>query len=125
MLFRSSQLRILGFTVFQATTASEAAAQAASRPFSAVFANVAFDGERDGGLGIAMCRTVKTVGQRHGTETLFVVVVSQGLSPMDRVRAELAGCDETLVQPVRRADIARVFDTRGIPLPYDPRRRSS
>ena len=119
-----SQLRILGFTVIQATTASEAAAHAASRPFAAVFANVSFDGISDGGLGIALCRTVKTVGQRHGADTVFVLV-SQGLSPVDRVRADLAGCDEALTQPVRRADIARVFDTRGIPLPYDPRRSRS
>lgn len=119
-----SQLRILGFAVTQAVTPSEAAALATNRPYAAVFANVAFDGDRDGGLGIAMCRTVKQVGQRHGAGTLFVLV-ADALSAVDRVRAELAGCDEALLKPVRRTDLARVFDTRGIALPFDPRRRSS
>jgi hypothetical protein len=51
----------------------------------------------------------------------LLVLASAALQPMDRVRAELAGCDETIVKPVTRGSVAGALDKRGIALPVDPR----
>ena len=40
---------------------------------------------------------------------------------MDRVRAELAGCEEIIAKPVTRGSVAAVLDSRGIALPADRR----
>jgi hypothetical protein len=51
-----------------------------------------------------------------------LVLVAARLQPTDRVRAALAGCDETILKPMSRGVVARVLDVRGISLPSDERR---
>ncbi|MFY9510123.1 MAG: hypothetical protein WAQ05_04020, partial [Rubrivivax sp.] len=67
------------------------------------------------------------VRRRYWTEELAVVAMlrvltSAPLSPVQRVRASLAGFDEVLAKPVSRGNVARVLDARGIVLPSDARR---
>lgn len=113
-------LRSFGFGVHAVDSAAKAAALATSRSFVAAFVDIALDAA-DGGAGIKLCKQVRAAGpQRAGVETLLVLV-SAALQPMDRVRAELAGCEETILKPVTRGSVAGVLDARGIALPIDPR----
>jgi hypothetical protein len=43
------------------------------------------------------------------------------LKPTDRVLAELAGCEETILKPVTRTSVAAALDSRGVALPADRR----
>lgn len=103
-----------GFGVHVVDGVPRAAALLGERPFIAAFFDIAVD-ETDGGAGIELCRLAK----QRGT---LVVLVAPPLSPVQRVRADLAGVDEVLAQPVRRGDVARVLDARGVALPSDARR---
>lgn len=84
--------------------------------FVAVFTDIALDAS-DGGDGIDLARAVKQMPQPG-----LLVLVSQPLSAIDRVRAELAGFDDVLAKPVTRGNVARVLDGHGIALPADARR---
>lgn len=113
-------LRSFGFGVHAVDRADKAAALAATHGFVAAFVDIALDA-RDGGAGIDLCKQVRAAShKRGGSETLLVLVTAR-LQPMDRVRAELAGCEETVIKPVTRGSVAGVLDARGIVLPTDPR----
>lgn len=103
-----------GFGVHAVAEVPRAAALLAGRPFVAAFFDVALD-ETDGGAGIDLCRYAR----QRGT---LLVLVAAPLRPVERVRASLAGFDETLVKPVQRGDVARALDARGVALPSDARR---
>ena len=110
-----------GFRVHAVGRAHEAAALAASHAFVAAFVDIALD-SADGGAGLDLCQQVRAAGgcRRGGTATLLVLTI-KCLKPMDRVRAELAGCEEIILKPVTRGSIAGVLDSRGIALPTDRR----
>lgn len=110
-----------GFGVLAVGSAAEAEQPLASRRFEAVFADIALDAA-DGGAGIELCHSVRGNGRRLGGEATLLVLVTRPLRPVERVRAELAGCDEIVAKPARRGDVARVLDTHGVPLPADARR---
>lgn len=111
-------LRDFGFNVFAVGRVDEATALAASHTFAAAFVEIALDAA-DGGAGIDLCQQVRSAGAGHGG-TLLILTATR-LKPMDRVRAELAGCEETLLKPVTRGNVAGVLDSRGIALPIDRR----
>ncbi|MDE2146966.1 MAG: response regulator [Burkholderiales bacterium] len=108
-------LRAFGFDVAVAEDAARAWALSQARPFAVAFVDVPLDGS-DGGSGIELCRHL------HAQAEALLVLVSAALRPLDRVRAELAGCDATLAKPVSRGSVARVLDSHGIALPADARR---
>jgi len=113
-------LRDFGFRVSAAGRADEAAALAESHNFTAAFVDIVLDAA-DGGAGLDLCQRVLAAGRRRGgTDTLLVLTAAR-LRPMDRVRAELAGCEETLLKPATRGSVAGVLDSRGIALPTDRR----
>lgn len=114
-------LQAFGFQVQATADTAEAAALAASGRFAAAFVDVALDAA-DGGTGIELCRRVRESNQRQGGAGTLLVLVAAQLRPLDRVRADLAGCDEAIVKPVSRGSVAKVLDERGIPLPSDARR---
>ena len=114
-------LRDFGFCVHAAGCADEARALAAAHTLVAAFVDVALDAA-DGGAGLDLCQQLRAAGHcRDGNHTLLVLTAAH-LQPMDRVRAELAGCEETIAKPLTRGSIARVLDSRGIALPIDRRR---
>jgi CheY-like chemotaxis protein len=117
-----SLLRDFGFWVRSVCRADEAAALAASHVFVAAFVDIAFDAADSGGAGLDLCKQVRSAGgcRRGGTDTLLVLTTTR-LKPMDRVRAELARCEEIILKPVTRGSIAGVLDSRGIALPTDRR----
>jgi CheY-like chemotaxis protein len=115
-------LRDFGFLVRSVGRADEAAALAASHAFVAAFVDIAFDSVDGGGAGLDLCKQVRSAGgcRPGGTDTLLVLTTTR-LKPMDRVRAELARCEEIILKPVTRGSIAGVLDSRGIVLPTDRR----
>jgi CheY-like chemotaxis protein len=115
-------LRDFGFWVRSVGRADEAAALAASHAFVAAFVDIAFDAADSGGAGIDLCKQIRSaVGCRRGGADTLLVLTTTRLKPMDRVRAELARCEEIILKPVTRGSIAGVLDSRGIALPADRR----
>lgn len=110
-------LQRFGFTVHTAHAAPRALEIAHSRPLVAAFVGIAPDVFDDPGLGL--CRELKAPGPRS---PLLLVGVAAQLRSLDRVHADLAGCDELIAKPVSRSAVARVLDQHAIALPTDARR---
>lgn len=110
-------LRAFGFGVRAIADPQSAATLATPLTFVAIFISLATT-TVDGGDGIDFCQQL--LGEGHHADA--VVLVGAQLRPVDRVRADLAGCDETIPQPVTRGVVARVMEERGILLPSDARR---
>jgi len=113
-------LRGFGFVVLQTSDSTEALTRSASSPFVAIFVAVALE-TAGGGDGIDLCLHVRNAIARRGTRATVLVLVADQLRPVDRVRADLAGCDEVILNPVTRGSVARLLDVRGIALPSDAR----
>ncbi len=109
-----------GFGVLAADTLAEAAAMAHERHFVAAFVDVPL-GTAGDDPGVALCRQVKDVAPPPGGSGTLLVWVGTRLRPVERVRAELAGCDALLVKPLSRSDVARVLDQHNVAMPADPR----
>lgn len=116
-------LQGFGFGVVLATDATDACALMVSWPFVAAFVDVDVQ-PNDGGDGIDLCKQIRDIVSLHrdGNASLVLVLVGGQLSPVDRVRARLAGCDETILKPLTRGSVASVLDARGVSLPSDARR---
>lgn len=110
----------LGFRVRPVATLAQAAQLAAFHAFAAVFVAVP-PGAIDGAVH-DLFEGVREACRRTGAAPAVRVLLAAQWSPVDRVRAELAGCEATLTQPPSRRDIARVLDANGVVLPRDPRR---
>ncbi len=116
-----SLLQAFGFTVHTTADTTEAMARCASAELLAafVFADLS-DG--DGGNGINLCGRLPRGSAPDSQRAVLLVLVAAPLRPMDRVRAELAGCDDVLSTPLTRGGVALFLDARGIRLPSDPRK---
>jgi CheY-like chemotaxis protein len=115
-----SLLRGFGFHVYAVNRAEEALPLLVSRRFVAAFVDIALD-ESDGGAGIQLCQKWHELDQRRGVHSLLVLASAE-LQPMERVRAQMAGCDKILVKPVTRGSLAGALDSHGVALPADPRK---
>lgn len=113
-------LQGFGFVVTETAAVAHAAALAAAQPFVAAFLDIRLDAA-DGGGGIDLCRRLRQDAAQRGAGTLLVLMAAD-LSPVDRVRADLAGFDDTLVKPASRGAVAGVLDGHGVALPADARR---
>lgn len=103
-----------GFQLVVATDIEQATAIAASRRLAAAFVDIRFDRTADN-AAIALCRAIKA-------SRTALVLISAGVSPVDRIRAELAGCDTVIAKPARRGELARALEACTIALPADARR---
>lgn len=113
-------LTAFGFGVHAADTLSDATELAATHRFVAAFVDVALGVAQDD-PGVGLCQLIKGAQTAAGVPPTLLVWVGSRLRPVERVRAELAGCDAQLVKPLSRSDVARVLDSHGIALPADPR----
>ena len=114
----SDQLRAFGFDV---QARSQPPDLPAPWPFVAVFVDLALH-PADGGDAIDLCNEVRERSRLPGVLKPVLVLVADQLTPTNRVRAGLAGCNEILLGEISRGGVARVLDTRGIALPSDARR---
>jgi len=114
-----SLLLAFGFGVRSAASVAEAAALAATRVFVAAFFDLPMGAVDDATL--ELFGKLRSGGRGEASQPPLLVLVATQLRPMDRVRAELAGCTTVLPKPVSRGSIARVLDVAGIALPCDAR----
>ena len=117
-------LQAFGFTVHATDQSADALARASSPSLLASFVSADFS-TASGGNGIDLCGQLRHADGRKSGNAPLLVLVAAKLRPMDRVRAELAGCDDAIPTPITRGSVARLLDTRGIALPTDPRRVSA
>lgn len=115
-------LRGFGFVVHAAAEAAVALDWARVHRVAAVFADLPPDPARADAT-LTLFKTVRTVERRDGGAPAVLTVVADQLRPVERVRAELAGCDGVIAKPVTRGSVARMLDERGVRLPSDERRR--
>ena len=111
-------LRVFGFRV---STVKDLPALAAPWPFEAVFFDLTV-GALPGGDPIELCNRVRESSRLPGVRKPALMLVAAQLSPTDRVRAGLAGCNELIVGEVSRGSVAGALEARGIALPADARR---
>jgi CheY-like chemotaxis protein len=114
-------LGAFGFGVHAVGDAAEAFALVASGTFVAAFIDIGLV-TTDGGDGIDLCKQLRSASRPHGPATIVLVLTATRLQPLDRVRADLAGCDEVILKPATRGIVAGLLDARGIALPSDARR---
>ena len=115
----SDQLTAFGFDVLRRTDLPDLPAP---WPFVAVFVDLALH-PADGGDAIDLCNEVRERSRLPGVLKPVLVLVADQLTPTNRVRAGLAGCNEILLGAITRGSVAKVLDTRGIKLPSDARKR--
>lgn len=109
-----------GFVVHQARDLADAERLESMGPFAAAFLDVSLDGDEQG-ASLALCRRLRSALPRPGLSTA-VVLMSQNVRPMDRVRAALARSDIMLAKPLSRGDVARTLESCGVVMPADERR---
>ncbi len=113
-------LQNFGFAVTETSAVAHASLLTQAQPFVAAFVDVSLDAA-DGGAGIDLCRRIRQDDGQRGATTLLVLLATD-LTPVDRVRADLAGFDDAIGKPATRGSVAAIFDSRGMALPTDPRR---
>lgn len=111
-------LLAFGFGVHSVAQPQKAHALLDATPFVAVFADVPLDGSDDG-AGISLCKHAKVPVDGHAP---LLIYVARAPTAIDRVRAQLAGCDDMIPKPPTRGHVAGVLDMHGIALPSDARR---
>lgn len=111
-------LLAFGFGVHSVAVPAKAHALLDGTGFTAVFADVPLDG-RDDGAGIAFCKHAKLPVDGQAP---LLIYMAQAPTAIDRVRAQLAGCDDMIPKPPTRGHVAGVLDMHGIALPSDARR---
>jgi CheY-like chemotaxis protein len=110
-----------GFTVHATADTAEALTRSRSPALLASFVSAEFK-TLGGGTGIDLCGQLRQADVRPADSAALLVLVATKLKPSDRVRAELAGCDDAIPSPITRGSVARLLDSRGIAMPADPRR---
>ena len=114
-------LERFGFTVHAVATVAKARAELTTRPFAAIFVDVALD-ESDGGAGLELLQRVHRLPPPADHAAPALLLVTAPLHPADRVIASLAGVGAPLEKPVTRGAVARALEGRGVTLPADSRR---
>ena len=93
----------------------------AAKRYAVAFLSIIFDGSA-APASQDLCARVKAP-PTHASDTVCVLIVVTGSArPLERVRAELAGCDAFLLKPVSRGAVAQALEACGVALPIDARR---
>ena len=114
-------LEAFGFRTHPVQSTMQAVRMLAAKRYAVAFLNIIFDGS----AALAshdLCSRVKAP-PTHASDTVCVLIVVTGSArPLERVRAELAGCDAFLLKPVSRGAVAQALEACGVALPIDARR---
>ena len=115
-------LEAFGFRTHPVQNTMEAARMLDAKRYTAAFLNLAFDGSA-APASHDLCSRVKAP-TTHASDTVCALIVVTGAAarPVERVRAELAGCDAFLLKPVSRGAVAQALEACGVALPIDARR---
>ena len=114
-------LEAFGFRTHPVQSTMQAVRMLAAKRYAVAFLNIIFDGSA-APASQDLCGRVKAP-PTHANDTVCVLIVVTGAArPLERVRAELAGCDAFLRKPVSRGAVAQALEGCGVALPIDARR---
>ncbi|EHR69132.1 response regulator with CheY-like receiver domain and winged-helix DNA-binding domain [Burkholderiales bacterium JOSHI_001] len=112
--FLEKQADSAGLVAHRARSARDALALLARREFSLLVLECESGDGGDGGDGgefdgLTLCQHIKRNHVHLGENPPRVVLVTARLDPVQRVRAQLAGCDEFLTKPLQENELQRVL----------------
>ncbi len=114
-------LEVFGFRTHPVQSTMQAVRMLAAKRYAVAFLNIIFDGSA-APAAHDLCSRVKAP-PTHASDTVCALIVVTGSArPVERVRAELAGCDAFLLKPVSRGAVAQALEACGVALPIDSRR---
>ena len=114
-------LEAFGFRTHPVQSTMQAVRMLAAKRYAVAFLSIIFDGSA-APASQDLCARVKAP-PTHASDTVCVLIVVTGSArPLERVRAELAGCDAFLHKPVSRGAVAQALEASGVALPVDARR---
>jgi CheY-like chemotaxis protein len=114
-------LEAFGFRTHPVQSTMQAVRMLAAKRYAVAFLNIIFDGSA-APAAHDLCSRVKAP-PTHASDTVCALIVVTGSArPVERVRAELAGCDAFLLKPVSRGAVAQALEACGVALPIDSRR---
>ena len=114
-------LEVFGFRTHPVQSTMQAVRMLAAKRYAVAFLNIIFDGSA-APAAHDLCSRVKAP-PTHASDTVCALIVVTGAArPVERVRAELAGCDAFLLKPVSRGAVAQALEACGVALPIDSRR---
>lgn len=113
-------LEVFGFRTHPVQSTMQAVRMLAAKRYAVAFLNIIFDGSA-APAAHDLCSRVKAP-PTHASDTVCALIVVTGSArPVERVRAELAGCDAFLLKPVSRGAVAQALEACGVALPIDSR----
>ncbi len=114
-------LEAFGFRTHPVQSTMQAVRMLAAKRYAVAFLNVIFDGSA-APAAHDLCSRVKAPPTHAGDAECALIVVTGSARPIERVRAELAGCDAFLLKPVSRGAVAQALEACEVALPIDSRR---
>lgn len=114
-------LEVFGFRTHPVQSTMQAVRMLAAKRYTVAFLNVIFDGSA-APAAHDLCSRVKAPPTHASDPACALIVVTGSARPVERVRAELAGCDAFLLKPVSRGSVAQALEACGVALPIDSRR---
>lgn len=114
-------LEAFGFRTHPVQSTMQAVRMLAAKRYAVAFLNILFDGSA-APASHDLCSRVKATPTPASDTVCVLIVVTGSARPLERVRAELAGCDAFLLKPVSRGAVAQALEACGVALPIDSRR---
>ena len=114
-------LEAFGFRTHPVQSTMQAVRMLAAKRYAVAFLSVIFDGSA-GPASHDLCSRVKAPPVHAHDTVCALIVVTGSARPLERVRAELAGCDAFLPKPASRGAVAQALEACGVALPIDARR---
>jgi CheY-like chemotaxis protein len=114
-------LEAFGFRTHPVQSTMQAVRMLAAKRYAVAFLNIIFDGSA-APAAHDLCSRVKAPPIHASDTECALIVVTGSARPVERVRAELAGCDAFLLKPVSRGAVAQALEACGVALPIDSRR---
>lgn len=114
-------LEAFGFVVHRADSIAAAIGVLERAPLAAAFVDLSAE-DPDGLDGLELCQQIKQRRLPLAGAAPAVMLLADGESAADRVRAKLAGSDAFLTRPMTRGDVARALESCHVLLPADARR---
>jgi len=114
-------LEAFGFRTHPVQSTMQAVRMLAAKRYAVAFLNIIFDGSA-APAAHDLCGRVKATPTHASDAVCSLIIVTGSARPLERVRAELAGCDAFLQKPVSRGAVAQALEACGLALPIDSRR---
>ena len=114
-------LEAFGFRTHPVQSTMQAVRMLAAKRYAVAFLSIIFDGSA-APASHDLCSRVKAPPVHAHDPVCALIVVTGSARPLERVRAELAGCDAFVPKPASRGAVAQALESCGVALPIDSRR---